>query len=227
MVLINSSFRFDMPMLRWLIAVFFTVLLIAPRCQADVQATLDRNTIYDGDTVTLIIEAAGSDQDAGDPDLSALEKDFHILGTSTSRQIQISNGRRSDKQQWRVELDPKHIGEVSIPAIPVGTTSTAPLILRIEEAPTSVADGGEQPVFLQMEIDDSDTNPFVQQQVRLTLRLLYRLPLVEGNFYNPQPQHAVVERLGEDRQYQTTVNGQAYQVIERHYAIFPEKAASW
>ena len=224
MVLINHSSRFDMPVWRWLIAVFTLLLLIAHPIKADVRATLDRNTIYDGDTVTLVIEAAGSDQDADDPDLSGLEDDFRILGTSTSRQIQIINGRRSDKQQWRVELEPKHIGEIIIPAIPVGAASTNPLKVKIEEPPASDADDGEQPVFLRMEIDDSDINPFVQQQVRLTLRLFYRLPLVEGDFDNPQPENAVIERLGNDRQYQTTIDDQAYQVVERHYAIFPEKS---
>lgn len=223
MIRLNHLYRIHTNMQRWLSFPFIMLLLIAPPCQADVRSMLDRTTIYDGDTVTLTIEAVGPDRDV-DPDLGVLEEDFTIVGTSSSRQIQIINGRRSDKQQWRVELDPKHIGEIRIPAIAVGTATTAPLTLRIEEAPASVADGGEQPVFLRMEIDDSDTNPFVQQQIRLNLRLFYRLPLVEGNFDNPQPENAVVERLGDDRKYQTTIDGQAYEVVERHYAIFPEKS---
>jgi hypothetical protein len=202
---------------------FILLLLIAHPTQAEIQAALDRTTIYDGDTVTLIIEAVGADQDA-DPDLAVLEKDFNIIGTSSSRQIQIINGRRSDKRQWRVELEPMQMGEIRIPAIAVGSASTSPLTLRVEEAPTAVADAGEQPLFLRLEIADADKNPFVQQQIRLKLQLFYRVPLVEGNFAHLQPQNAVVDRLGDDRRYQTTINNQSYQVIERHYALFPEKS---
>ncbi len=198
-------------------------MLITPASQAGVRAMLDRNTIYEGDTVTLTIEADGSDQDAS-PDLSVLEKDFKILGTGSSRQIRIVNGQRSDKHQWQVELDPKHSGEIGIPAIPVGKASTNALTLAVTEPPTTGADLGGQPVFLQMEISDSGSKPFVQQQVRLGMRLFYRVSLVDGSFDDPQPENAVVERLGSDRQYQTDLDGQSYQVIERRYAIFPEKS---
>ena len=35
---------------------------------------------------------------------------------------------------------------------------------------------------------------------------------------------AVVERLGEDRRFSASLGDQTYQVIERDYAIFPEKS---
>ena len=62
---------------------------------AGVSATLDRTAIAEGDTVTLTIVAEGQQSQGAQPDLSPLRKDFTILGTSTSQQMQIINGRMS------------------------------------------------------------------------------------------------------------------------------------
>ena len=77
------------------------LMMFTPGVWADVQASLDRTTVRAGDTVTLTLEADGQNPGVS-PDLSALEKDFTILGTSTSQQVQIINGRRSDRTQWHV-----------------------------------------------------------------------------------------------------------------------------
>ena len=68
---------------------------------------------------------------------------------------------------------------------------------------------------------------YVQQQIQYTTRLFYSLPIIEGSLGDPEPEHAVVERLGEDKRYQTTVNGQRYEVVERRYAIFPEQSGTF
>jgi len=75
-----------------------------------------------------------------------------------------------------------------------------------------------------MQVDTPRDKTYVQQQIPLTVRLLYQNQLQQGSFSDPAPEHAVVERLGKDKQYRTVRNGQEYNVIERHYAIFPEKS---
>jgi len=200
--------------------LLLSLLLIAPGLRAEVRASLDRDNVYPGDTVTLAIETSGDDA-GNQPDLTPLKKDFDILGTSRSRQIQIINGRRSDKHQWLVELSPKHNGRIEVPALPVGKHQTPVLALQVKDqqaAPTATAGA---PVFIQAEAKPTDGATYVQQQVRYTTRLYYRVPLIEGDFSAPQLKDAVVERLGDDHQYQTTLNGRRYQVLERRYALFP------
>jgi len=210
---------------RLLIAVL-VLLMTSQSVWADVGARLDRDRIYAGDTVTLTIEVEGRDS-GSKPDLSALNADFTILGTGTSQQIRIINGERSEKRELRVELDPKHSGTLTIPPLTVGNSSTPALTLEVREQPAADdAAAAGQPVFLQTEMEPAETSPYVQQQVLLTTRLYYRVPLVEGSFDAPQPENAVIERLGEDSQYQTTVNDQHYQVIERHYALFPQQSGT-
>ncbi len=205
------------------VTLFLIILLTSPALWADVRASLDRTTVYDGDTVTLTIEASGSDMDT-DPDLSVLRKDFAVLGTSSSRRLQFINGRRSDRHEWQIELDPLHKGTLTIPAIRVGRSTTAPLTLKVTDQPVISGTDEGQPIFIKTQIDDASAAPFVQQQIHLVVRMYYRVPLVEGSFSDLEPDNALVERLGEDRQYETTLNGKRYQVLERHYAVFAEKS---
>ena len=66
--------------------LFLVLIMLTPTLWASVRASLDHSSIYDGDTVTLTIEADGKDMGV-EPDLSVLEKDFSILGTSSSRRL--------------------------------------------------------------------------------------------------------------------------------------------
>ena len=199
------------------------LLLISTSLQADVSASLGRNTIFDGDTVTLTIETTDRNH-SGEPDLAVLQQDFEVLGTSNSTQVQITNGRRTDRHQWRIELMPKNSGEVTVPAIRVGDDETSPLQLSVKKQPAAVAAASGQPVFIKVSIEPADATAWVQQQIQYTLQLYFRESLAEGSFDGPNVENAIVERLGEDSQYETTVKGEQYQVIERHYAIFPEQS---
>ena len=209
--------------LRDLFAVFTLLLIMPGLLNAAVTATLDRDAIYTGDTVTLRITTTGDDE-GKQPDLTPLQKDFEVLGTSSSSQIRIINGQRSDKHEWLVELAPLASGTRTIPALSVGNSKTSALTLEVSEQPAAATAQAGQPVFIRSEISPSQGDTWVQQQILYTTRLYYRVPLIEGSFTDPKPENAVVEQLGEDRQYNTTIDGQSYQVVERRYAIFPERS---
>lgn len=205
------------------LAIFLVLLLVSQVLRAEVTASLSSNTVQEGDTVTLIVESNDS-KHAGEPDLAGLQQEFEILGTRNSRQTQIINGRRTDRQQWHIELSPRNSGTVTIPAIRVGADETMPLQLSVQKQPAAVAAGSGQPVFIKVQIEPADATAYVQQQIQYTLQLYFRESLAEGSFDGPNVENALVERLGEDRQYETTVKGEQYQVIERHHAIFPEQS---
>ncbi len=88
--------------------------------------------------------------------------------------------------------------------------------------PVLAASPPAEPVFLEVQAEPS--NPYVQSQVIYTARLFYTALLLEGSLDAPDPPHASIERLGEDSAYDLIRNGQRYRVIERRYAIFPEKS---
>jgi hypothetical protein len=68
--------------------------------------------------------------------------------------------------------------------------------------------------------------PYVQQQVRLTVKLYFALNLTDGSLDEPQTDGLVVRKLGQDSNYAADVAGRRYRVLERHYALLPEKSGA-
>ena len=61
---------------------------------------------------------------SGNPDFSVLQNDFEILGQSTFSQTQSHNGKIIQNLSWRLQLLPKRMGQLIIPAMTVsGETS--------------------------------------------------------------------------------------------------------
>ncbi len=211
---------------RWLAVLSALLLMLAvTTSEAAVRATLDRDTVYAGDIVTLTLESDGQ-QSHLQPDLTPLEKNFEVLGTSTQTQVSIFNGRRSDKTLWQVQLQPRQSGRLRIPPVTVGRQQTAALELKVSKAPLQTASQPNQHVFIEVEADTSAKQIYVQQQIPYSVRLYYDERLQDGELSGPEPKNAVVEQLGEDKRYSTVRNGRQYSVIERHYVISPEKSGS-
>jgi hypothetical protein len=129
------------------VSVFLVLLLASQPLWAEVHASLSRQTIYEGDTVSLNIVTNEAGQGAN-PDLSVLQKDFDIVGTSSSQQTSIVNGNRSQTHQWAIELSPKRGGELSVPSIRVGSEKTPSLRLTVTAQPDAVVATAGQPVFI-------------------------------------------------------------------------------
>ena len=201
------------------------LLLIGQVAMAAVTASLDRHQVYEGDTVTLSLETDGNTQ--ASPDLSALQADFELLGTGRSSNISIINGRQSIKTGWQVRLRPRHLGELSIPSIEIGGEKTRPLTLKVERIPADVARRQADQLFVETQVESGKRAPYVQQQVKLIVRLYYRVRLLDGELSDPRPDGDVVfERLGDDKRYETLRDGKRYQVIEREYAMFPQRSGT-
>ncbi|MGD2119947.1 MAG: BatD family protein [Chromatiales bacterium] len=204
------------------------LLLVALLCfssllQADISARLDRQQAYEGETVTLTIRAENSNSNA-DPDLTPLQKDFVLGGTSQSSQISIINGRRSDSRTWSVRLQPKKLGTITLPAISVGTEKTRPLTLEVKPIPEQSGAAQGQPLFVTLEVANKAKHFYVQQHIPLVARLYYKHKLNQPQLIDPAPDKALVERLGDDSNYSSKYNGQDYRVYERHYSVLAEKS---
>jgi hypothetical protein len=195
------------------------LVLLAPLAQAaTVQAFLDRDHVSLGDTVTLNIQSTGS---LGDPDLSPLQKDFDVLGTSRSRSVQIVNGKTTSTEQVGVALKPRHAGTLEIPPLTVGGDRTAPLTLEVGAAPSGGTGKVGDPVFMEASVQSS--SPWVGQQVIYTVRLFY-LPGVDGALSDPTADGARLIQLDRDHRYVTQREGYTYKVIERSWALIPQRS---
>mgnify|MGYP001268936897 CR=1 FL=1 len=210
---------------RWMLfamALVAVLLTSASAFAATARAWLDRDAMQLGETVTLNVEVEGDA--GGEPDFSALSADFSLLGTQSSRQFSLVNGRSTSKTLWAIGLEPKQAGRITIPPIAVGSLRTAPLALAVAEAAAVVQGSAGDPVFIEVRAEP--LTPFVQQQVRLVVKLHYAVDLTEGALEEPAADGLVVHKLGRDRPYGTTVGGRRYNVLERHYALIPERSGA-
>lgn len=183
-------------------------------------AFLDRNRVSLGDTVTLNIRSSGS---IGTPDLSPLQKDFQFLGTSRSSSTQVVNGKASATSQLGIALKPLHAGTITIPPLDVGGTRTRPLTLQVGAAPSGGVGKVGDPVF--MEAGVSSSSPWVGQQTVYTVRLFY-LPDVDGALGDPSADGARLVKLDRDHRYMADRNGYTYKVIERSWALIPQRSGT-
>lgn len=210
-----------------ILAFVFCFQAVPGRAAGPVSATLDRTVIAADETVTLTLET--SQTNAPDqPDLDPLRAQFDILGVSQSNRIQIVNGRTDAAKSWIINLSPKQEGNLTIPSLRVGRERTEAISLQVEPAGQVTGNDGanssraRDDVFLEMTADITD--PYVQQQVIVTQRLFYRVPLREGALSKLESDGALIERLGDDKEFEKDRNGQRYRVIERRYAVFPQKS---
>lgn len=188
---------------------------------AEVQATLDRNKVELGETVTLNLRVAGGGALSA-PDLSVLSSDFAVLGTSNNTSLSIINGQRSAELTFGVALRPKHVGHLIIPALNFAGGTTAPLSLEVTAPDSQAAAAGNKDVFV-----DASAEPqraYVGEQMTYVVRLYFATSLSSGGMDEPQANRAELSKLGDDLNYQAERGGRRFNVIERRYALIPQHA---
>ena len=188
---------------------------------ATVTARLDRSTAVVGETVTLTLQTDNTNQSL-DTDLSGLQMDFDVLDQRSETQMSIVNGARSASVRLVIILEPKHAGNLEIPALNFKGATSQPLTLNVREAP-KIAPGEPEPVFIEVTLAPEQGPYYVLSQIGLVVRIFYQSNLTEASINPPEPSQASV-RLLDEVPYQADRNGVNYRVLERHYAIFPERS---
>ncbi len=205
----------------WL-ALGLLVMPMAARASG-VQATLDRDHVSLGDTVTLTLTSPGGAQ-ASSPDLGVLNHDFQIQDRSTRSSFSVINGSVSATTTIQLVLQPRHSGTLHIPPLDIGGHRTRALDLVVTPPSPNTRGKPGDPVFLVLTVDTH--TPYVGEQVALDLRLFYTRALTDGSLPDPSVDGADIRRLGKDQRYRTTRDGTHYFVVERHYALTPRHAGS-
>ena len=190
---------------------------------APVTAKLDRNSAVVGETVTLILQTNDTNQSL-DADLSVLQTDFDVLNQRSETQMSFVNGRQTASVRLVITLEPKHAGNLLIPALKFPGANSAPLYLKVSAAPV-LAPGDVEPVFIEVTVQPDSGPYYVLSQVSLMVRIFYQANLTEAAINPPAPEQASV-RLLDEVPYQSDRNGERYRVLERRYAIFPERSGT-
>jgi len=186
---------------------------------AAIEVTVDRNPVALDESFQILFRADESPD--GDPDFSPLQSDFEILGQSRNEQFSWINGQSQRQIEWRVNVLAKRSGVLPIPPIAFGQTqSQAGRVTVIAHQPATTPD---EDLFIRLETEPS-ARVYVQAQWQVIARVYHRVTVAQGRLDDPVVGDAVVMRLGDDKTYETTLNGVRYGVIERRYAIFPQRS---
>ena len=190
---------------------------------AGVTAKLDRSSAVVGETVTLVLETSDTNQSL-DADFSVLQTDFDVLNRRSETQMSFVNGSQTASVRLVITLEPKREGNLLIPALKFPGASSNPLVLKVSAAPT-LAPGAAEPVFIEVTVQPEEGPYYVLSQISLMVRIFYQANLTEAAINPPAPAQASV-RLLDEVPYQSDRNGERYRVLERRYAIFPERSGT-
>ena len=189
---------------------------------AEITASVDRNPVSIDESFKLFFTA--SDTPDGDPDFAPLEQDFSILNQNQSSSSTWVNGDYSKTIRWTLEVTAKKSGNLLIPAIQFGSDASKPVPIVVNQGATTGDDAVKLDEDIFLEVKATPEQPYVQSQVIYTIRLYRRVDIAQAELSEPELADAVIEKLGEDSNYNTVVDSVSYLITERKYAIFPQKS---
>ena len=203
-----------------LIAFSLTLLFISNSSFADnLTASVDRDQIGLSESFTLTLRY--DEQINATPDYSQLEKDFEILNNQTGRQSSIVNGRVSSSTEWRLTLAPKRLGKLIIPSFNINGQFSEAIEITVEKQSSQAKALGNEPVMVEIETDKESV--YAQEQIILTVRLLTTVDLSGAQLDPLSIPDTFISELDENN-YKTRINNRPGLVVEKRFAIFPQKS---
>lgn len=220
-VAVNTSFNSRL----WIVCLMLGALLLPVPVQAELRAALSANVIDELDSVQLVVRDIGTRQ-SETPELSGLERNFHVLGVNTSSQYRFVNGKAQSWVDYQITLQPKRTGELIIPPIKIGQQNTESIRITVRALSAEMRRKIDALVFYEIEL--SSDSVYVQSQLLLTRRLVYAdgVQLYGGQLEAPVLEGAQVFALGEGQSSVIQRDGKTLGSYEQRYAIFPEQSGT-
>lgn len=210
-------------MLRLSALRFSTLLFLISmswQVQAGISSQIDRQEISQGETFRLMLSITKSD--ASQVDLTPLDDNFEVVSRSHQSSTRIINGSIESSTKLVLTLAPKKAGILSIPVLHLAGEKSEPLQIEVKkvEQPSAV-DGG-----VELLSTLSDESPSVQQPVIYQMNLVLGQRIFNAAFQEPKIKQgkALIEALGEQKQYRQTLNGREMLVVEQSWMITPQQS---
>jgi hypothetical protein len=213
----------------------FGLILASGIVHAEIQinASLDREQIAMNEQAVLSVVISGNSQKLPDPQMPGLT-DFQISDAGRLQNFNWVNGQTTASITHRFVLTPKQVGRFTLPPIKVqadgNTLQTLPLDLEVVKGnaaavPAAPADSpanaqGAPALFVQASVDKPSV--FVDEPVTFSFRLYNRTAFLRQPQYQPPDTSGFWnEDLPPQRNFQASVKGVGYQVVEVRTALFP------
>ena len=201
-----------------------------------ITAQVDRTTLAVDEQLLLTVTVAGEFLDIPAPDLSQLEG-FTVVGSSTSTQVSIINGKFTSQGIFLYRLQPLQEGSLAIAPISINVDGqiyqTQPINIEVaaggapasppaENVPSPDAPGvlSGQDFFVEAQVDNS--NPYFGQQIIYTFKLYQAINFLGQPDYQPPPfTDFWSQNVLSQPHYSTAAAGRNYLVTEIRTALFP------
>jgi BatD DUF11 like domain len=195
-------------------------LLINGVLWSEITVQVARDTVKLNESIQVVFKS--TDKVKGNPDFKPLERDFDILSQNQSSSTRIINGQVDHEYSWTLSLMSKREGRVTIPSIRFGSQVSEPIAVQVNEA-QAAAKG--DPIFFEVEISPNN-QVYEQSQIVYKVRFFRSVNLYNGHIgdISVSDPDAIIEPLGEDKEYDQMAGGIRYLVVERKYAVFPQHA---
>ena len=200
----------------------FAILLSTGTAIAAVVASIDRANVELNESFTLKITVDTAID--VEPDASALEEDFYVGTRSQLSNTTIVNGQISRSRTWTYVLMARREGNLNIPPVRIGSEQSEPVPITV--TPPSTTLPGEADIFVTTEVDHDES--FVQAQVLYRVKVYRAVATRQPRLSEPSMGgvEVLIESAGEERSYESILNGKAYNVVERVYALFPQESGT-
>ncbi|NMT64684.1 BatD family protein [Marinobacter orientalis] len=200
----------------------------------DLTVEPDRTRLYQGEVLTLTVTGSTRiDINLGNlfdfdmsslpkPDIEKVEEDFEILARNQQYSIRTINNDMLGEITWTYQLAPKTTGKLTIPSLRFRDSESDPVTINvIDGTPPELEADVSRDSFIELAADKDEV--YVQEQLVLTIRLFFTGNLIRGELSEPEHPHAIIESLGKQNEYTRYRDGVRYRVVERRYALFPQK----
>ena len=163
------------------------VVLMTLHCQASaasapqyLKLSVESEQIYEGDVVVLEVRHTGLKDEV---DYSVLNDIGTIRRETFGTMIAVVSGKVVEIRLRRIEMVPRRRGIVIIGPLQAGQVRSNSVSVEVLEAVHSDWQPGDDDVQVQMSV--SVPNPYLQQQIRLDIRLRHRYPIASEQFQLP------------------------------------------
>ena len=201
---------------------FIIVLIIVFNSQLEAaNVSVDRSSVRVNETFELTVNMQNTP--VNQPEITGMPADLQILRSSNFFRKSTINGESSIQAGWTITIKALSEGLFVIPSFEIDGTMTQPVTIKVLAAVSSANVNG-QPDAIKI-VSEVDVNSlYVQQQLRYTIRLYRAVRAQYASLTEPQLDGALIERIGDDIQFETTIDSVRYRVLERNYAIFPQQS---
>ncbi len=219
------------------VCLFLLTAIWLPAQAQELTVEPDRTRLYEGEVLTLTVKGSMEiDINLGNlfdfdmsnlpkPDIEKVQPDFEILAQNQQYSIQTINNQMVGEITWTYQLAPTTTGELTIPALTFNNAVSEPVTVEVVDGTPPDQENTGRDSFIELSADKAEV--YVQEQLTLTVSLFFRGNLIRGELSEPQHPNVVIEPLGRQQEFSRYRDGVRYRVVERRYALFPQRPGNF